>query len=300
MAEAAEYNKKQAFLRLRKWRDGNMFKIAYGAGHNRYTAGRRIPKELDTNETREWTLNDRVAQYFAEAAAQYEGVETLRVDDPLGEEEVDLAERCKTANGWGANFFLAIHHNAFRGTPWGGGGIVAYSFPGSDAGEMYRDAIYDACIAAGGLKGDRSAPKTTANFQVLRETYAPAVLMEYGFMDSRADAPVILSEAYAKLVACATMEGIAQAAGLQKKTQEAQPAKTVSVELPVLARGNGGYTVRVLQYLLTGNGYSLPGHGADGDFGAETEAAVQAYQRDNGLTVDGIVGAQTWGSLLGL
>ena len=274
-----------------------MFKIAYGAGHNRYTAGRRIPKELDPNETREWLLNDRVARYFAEAAAQYEDVALLRVDDPAGEAEVDLEARCKAANDWSADFFLAIHHNAFRGTPWDGGGIVAYSYPGSANGAQYRDAIYDACIVAGGLRGDRSTPKTTSDFWVLKNTYAPAVLMEYGFMDSQADAPVILTEAYAKLVAYATMEGIAKAAGLVKK----QPAEeTVSVKLPVLARGNESYTVRVLQYLLTGNGYSLPKHGADGDFGAETETAVKAFQSDNGLTADGVVGKATWTSLLGL
>ena len=281
-----------------------MFKIAYGAGHNRYTAGRRIPKELDPNETREWTLNDRVARFFAEAAAQYEDVALLRVDDPAGEAEVDLADRCRVANDWGADFFLAIHHNAFRGTPWDGGGIVAYSYPGSAKGAVYRDAIYDACIAAGGLRGDRSAPKTTANYQVLRDTYAPAVLMEYGFMDSQADAPVILMESYAKLVAYATMEGIAQAAELVKK-QPVQPevpaaGNTVDITLPVLARGSEGYTVRVLQYLLAGNGYSLPKYGPDGDFGTETEAAVQAYQRDNGLAPDGVVGIATWKCLLGL
>ena len=281
-----------------------MFKIAYGAGHNRHTAGRRIPAELDTNETIEWMLNDRVARYFAEAANQYEDVETLRVDDPAGEAEVDLELRCRTANEWGADFFLAIHHNAFRGTPWDGGGIVAYSYPGSAKGAVYRDAIYDACIGAGGLRGNRSTPKTTNDFWVLKNTYAPAVLMEYGFMDSRTDAPVILTESYAKLVAYATMEGIAKAAGLVKK-QTAQPevpaaGNTVNITLPVLAKGSEGDTVRVLQYLLTGYGYSLPKHGPDGDFGAETEAAVQAFQRDHSLTPDGIVGKDTWPNLLGL
>ena len=35
----------------------------------------------------------------------------------------------------------------------------------------------------------------------------------------------------------------------------------------------------------------------DGQFGSKTQAAVKDYQKKNGLAVDGIVGAKTWGSL---
>lgn len=203
------------------------FKIAYGAGHNNKTAN-GIPLELCSPKVNEWQLNDKVARYFAEAASQYQDVELLRVDDPEGVQEVDLYARCITANNWDADFFLSIHHNGFQGVPWDGGGLVAFSYPGSTKGATYRDAIYEACIAADGIVGDRATPKATANFQVLRETNAPAVLMEYGFMDSRVDAPIILTDEYAKNMAYATMEGIAKVAGLQKK---AVPEETVP-ELP--------------------------------------------------------------------
>ena len=88
------------------------FKIAYGAGHFLHEPGKRLPKALDANETREWTLNDRVARYFAEAAAQYADVELLRTDDPTGQSEVNLQPRCGKANGFGADMALSIHHNA--------------------------------------------------------------------------------------------------------------------------------------------------------------------------------------------
>ena len=283
-----------------------MFKLAYGAGHNLYTPGRRVPKSLDDSETKEWVLNDRVARYFTEAAGQYEDVELLRVDDPKGQREVDLYARCRKANEWGADFFLAIHHNG--GIKLGkGGGIEAYSYLGSTEGAAYRDAIYDACIAAGGLKGNRANPKQAENFQVLRQTNAPAVLVEYGFMDSTTDAPVILTDSYARLVAYATMEGIAKVASLKKKTTQPETKtettkeeKTVNVTLNVLQKGSKGEQVKALQRMLYAMGYALgTKNPCDGDFGAKTDAAVRAYQKDNRLTADGIVGEKTWTSLLG-
>lgn len=61
-----------------------------------------------------------------------------------------------------------------------------------------------------------------------------------------------------------------------------------------LGYGSRGDSVKMLQTLLNRLGYNLT---VDGDFGAKTEAAVKEYQRKNGLTMDGIVGAKTWSKL---
>ena len=68
--------------------------------------------------------------------------------------------------------------------------------------------------------------------------------------------------------------------------------------LPTLRRGDNGEKVAYLQKLLMDRGYALPKYGADGDFGAETEKAVKAFQRDWGLKEDGVVGEKTWSMLL--
>ena len=61
-----------------------------------------------------------------------------------------------------------------------------------------------------------------------------------------------------------------------------------------LSYGSKGSEVTELQKLLNQNGYSLD---ADGIYGAKTQAAVKDYQQKNGLSVDGIVGNNTWGAL---
>jgi peptidoglycan hydrolase-like protein with peptidoglycan-binding domain len=97
------------------------------------------------------------------------------------------------------------------------------------------------------------------------------------------------------------MEGIAQVAGLKKKpaAPAARQREVCTVELDVLQKGSKGASVKAMQLLLIGNGYPCGATGADGDFGANTDAALRAYQKAKGLTADGICGEKTWGKLLG-
>ncbi len=64
-----------------------------------------------------------------------------------------------------------------------------------------------------------------------------------------------------------------------------------------LRLGSTGEEVKKLQQTLQSAGYDLGSSGADGIYGSKTAGAVQAYQRDMGLTEDGIAGAQTLGRL---
>ena len=73
---------------------------------------------------------------------------------------------------------------------------------------------------------------------------------------------------------------------------------TYSVQLPVLKRGSKGKCVAVLQVLLISLGYSCGSSGADGSFGPATENAVECFQEDRELEVDGKCGPRTWTALL--
>lgn len=76
--------------------------------------------------------------------------------------------------------------------------------------------------------------------------------------------------------------------------------KTCDLTLPLLEKGAAGEPVRAMQQLLQAKGCSLKRYGADGDFGAETAAALKRFQRLRGLTADGCCGIRSWQALLGV
>lgn len=68
----------------------------------------------------------------------------------------------------------------------------------------------------------------------------------------------------------------------------------------LLRRGCIGEDVRTLQSELLEMGYPLARYGADGEYGAETESAVRAFQQTAQIDADGIYGEETHGALLRL
>ena len=66
---------------------------------------------------------------------------------------------------------------------------------------------------------------------------------------------------------------------------------------PTLRRGSTGpYVVECQTDLITLR-YDVGPYGADGKYGAKTEAAVKQFQKDHALTADGICGPKTWDAL---
>ena len=64
---------------------------------------------------------------------------------------------------------------------------------------------------------------------------------------------------------------------------------------PLARQGDRNHPVRTLQRLLRQHGHTVV---VDGIFGPKTDAAVRAFQTAGHLTVDGIVGPQSWGALI--
>lgn len=201
-----------------------MFKIALTAGHYMGTYGKRCMKSLDPDETREWWLNDRIADKVERLLQNYLGWELIRTDDTTGQKDISLTARTNAANNFKADFYLSIHHNAGIGGKTGGG-IVSIAYTNASAESLeWQKELYDALISATGLKGNRATPLEKKNLHEVRETNMPAVLLELGFMDSATDVPVILTEKFADQCAAAIVKVLVKRGGLQAKPVDAKPA----------------------------------------------------------------------------
>ena len=83
----------------------------------------------------------------------------------------------------------------------------------------------------------------------------------------------------------------------KEHNKPAEPAgSTCTVDLPIIKQGDKGFTVVAVQMLLNKHNFSVKY--TDGDFGPDTLAKVKAFQKAKGLDADGIVGRDTWTTLL--
>ncbi len=123
---------------------------------------------------------------------------------------VSLQERVDLANGWPADRYISIHHNAFSDPS--ANGTETYSFAEGTFSANLRDRVQEELVAALSLS-DRGSK--TANFFVLRETTMPAILSEGGFLTSPIDAAVLVQPAMRQAAAEAHLFGLQRHYGLE-------------------------------------------------------------------------------------
>lgn len=131
--------------------------------------------------------------------------------------------------------------------------------------------------------------------------YELSTFSTYGLSSLRAattvdTATTVFMQKFERCGTCATSQRIAYANDvLRKYGTGGSGGGTTETALPVLRNGSSGSAVRTLQYTLRASGRSVT---VDGLFGSGTESAVRSYQSAHGLLVDGVVGTNTWDSLL--
>ena len=207
-----------------------MFTIMLDAGHGLYTSGKRCLKAFDPNETREWKLNSRICEKIETLLNAYDGVSVIRADDRTGKRDIPLQERTDSANRLGVDFYLSVHHNAGVNGGSGGGPVtIAYTKASAKSLE-YQKIVHRCFVEAVGEFGNRSDSMPKQNLHVLRETNMPAVLIECGFMDSKTDVPLILSESFAEKAAQGLTNALVEIGKLKKKEEAEVEEKFVDIK----------------------------------------------------------------------
>ncbi|WP_434642789.1 N-acetylmuramoyl-L-alanine amidase [Thermoanaerobacterium thermosaccharolyticum] len=129
--------------------------------------------------------------------------------------DVGLSQRANIANSAKADFFISVHINA-----GGGSGFESYRYPtSSDKTASIHAIVHRELAKFYEENGFVDRGIKTANYAVLRETKMPAILVENLFIDSVKDANFLREENNRQAIAQAICDGMVQALGLKKKTE---------------------------------------------------------------------------------
>ncbi len=101
-----------------------------------------------------------------------------------------IAKRCEDANGWGADYFLSIHRNAF--TPNKAAGVEAWVYSrvltDGETYNMAKNIVDGICTAIPFInRGVKKGAPSYTDFGVNRLTKMSSCLLETGFVDSDTD-----------------------------------------------------------------------------------------------------------------
>ena len=150
-----------------------------------------------------------------------------------------LRWRTPDANAWGAKILVSIHINAFNGKAVG---YEDFRFNrlsgGSNAGKL-QNAIH----AEVSKHFSFNRGKKSANFHMLRESRAAAVLTESGFIDNKRDADFLKLDRNLEKLGEAHAVGIAKYLGLKRKSGTSAPSKPASSTPWVRKSGQTGIFV---------------------------------------------------------
>ena len=228
------------------------------------------------------------------AALERSGVEVM-----VGQYDT-MANRVAESNLFKADLHVPIHTNAANGKATGTH-IFCYDASPYSAG-------YKACKKVLDVLGPLTpgAPDVVRAYPALYEVKHPAaatVYIEVDFHDVPRVAEWIIANT--TVIGETIAKGLCAALGVKfvpgDDTPEPVPVQVEYevMQVRVLRRGMSGADVRTLQAALIAYGCSCGSAGADGDFGAGTEAALKQFQTRYSLGADGIAGKGTWGKLLG-
>ena len=174
------------------------------------------------NGLEEANLTLEIGQGIATKLKSYEGIEVKM--SRTSDKTLSLKQRTDEANAWGADYFLSIHINSAENKAARGYEDYVYNGNVSNKTVAFQNVMHDEIFKAIQGHGVNDRSKKKANFHVLREAHAPALLTESLFISNAADADRLKNNAFKADLIQGHVTGLEKFLGLKKRQTE--PPKT--------------------------------------------------------------------------
>lgn len=206
-------------------------------------------------------------------------------------QDISINERIRRINSQNLTLLVTFAYNAYGGSFNNASGIETFYSPQNPkatqsrnlAENLYNELIQGTQQTGRGVK--------TLDVGVLSNVNCTSSLIEAGFMTNLREAKLMINPLFQTEVGEEACHGVCNFLGVNYI-----PRNNLN-NYPLLRNGSQGNFVYLLQFILNQYGYNLS---VDGIFGTRTLNAVRDFQRNNSLSVDGLVGNNTWKTLLTL
>lgn len=258
-------------------------------GVNPPTQGKRTPVVPGLNrQIYENEFNRAAKNKFIEACMRQD----FSVFDVKPElQDISINERIRRINSQNLTLLVTFAYNAFGETFNSASGLETFYSPQNPKATQSRilaQNLYDELIQGTSQNG---RGVKTLDVGVLSNVNCTSSLIEAGFMTNLREAKLMINPLFQTEVGEESCHGVCNFLGVNYI-----PRNNLNY-YPLLRNGDRGNFVYLLQFILNEYGYNLS---VDGIFGTRTLNAVRDFQRNNSLSVDGIVGNNTWKTLLTL
>lgn len=259
-------------------------------GQNPYTPGKRTPVMPYLNVPFYENQFNRPAKIKFMEACLRNGLAVYDVKPELT--DTSISTRVQRINRQNLTLLVTFGYNAFgSGNSFNSaqGISVFYSTRNVYAARsrILSEEIYEQLIKGTNQRG--RGVSTLTDVGVLQSVNCASTLIEPGFMTNFDEAKLMRDPDYQTETAEEACKGVCEYLGLNYVTRNDLQ------NYPTLRTGNSSNFVYLLQLMLNQNGFNLS---VDGQFGTNTLNAVTQFQQNNGLAADGIVGSNTWRTLL--
>ena len=164
------------------------------------------------------------------------------------DENDTLTEEIKECNAFAPDLCIDIHNNA-----GGGDGVEAFYYSGGGTSKALAQNVIDAVVAIGQNSRGIKTKLTSSGadyYGFIRETYAPAVIVECAFVDNMNDLQIIDTEAEQKAMGVAIAKGILKTLGIAYNAPVVTPAPAPAPAPTPTAMINGFNIPRKADFLV--------------------------------------------------